>query len=199
MVVVRNIVVKYMETLLTVACFSIACMAAPVMAEFKGVAHAGYEFGGDNVLEVYYTDGSNSTINAGDGLVFAGGVAYVVNPEVAIQATLGWKYQTIQRATNADAHFNRFPVETILQYTPGKVRLGAGITYHINPKLHASGDLAPAEVAFDDALGAVYQLDYITEMGLMWGIRYTDLSYTVNNTDYDVDATSFGIHVTGQL
>lgn len=190
---------KYKEIILKAICIPLALMTAPVMAEFKGVAHAGYEFGGDNVLKVSYTDGSNSTINAGDGLVLAAGAAYVFNPEVAIQATLGWKYQTIQRATNGDADLTRFPLETIVQYTPGKFRLGAGITYHLNPKLHASGDLAPAEVSFENALGAVYQLDYITETGLIWGIRYTDLTYTVNNTNFDVNAASWGIHITGQF
>ncbi|NIR63950.1 MAG: hypothetical protein GWO08_02915, partial [Gammaproteobacteria bacterium] len=102
---------------------------------------------------VDFSDGSSSSINAGDGLVFAAGAAYFLKPELAIQGTLGWKYQTIQQNTDGDAYLNRFPLEATVQYSPSNFRIGAGITYHLNPKLHASGVLAPAETSFDNALG----------------------------------------------
>lgn len=164
---------KYKEKFLTIGfCFLALLASTSTLAENKAVIHVGYESGGDEVMKVYFpADGSTSTIKAGDGLVFAVGAACLVNPEVTIQTTLGWKYQTIQRASNGDAYFNRFPLDVIAQYSKEKVRVGTGLTYHIAPKLNASGDFASIERSFDNAPGMLDQLDYITEAGLMWGVR----------------------------
>lgn len=190
---------KSKKNALQVMMILFAFLSPQAWAEIKGVAHFGYEFGGDDLLHVTYDDDSKSDIEAGDGLVMAGGIAYVVNPRFAIQTTLGFKYQTIQRADNGDAELTRFPLEAVAQFTVDKVRLSAGGTYHLNPELDGSGVLRDADLSFDDALGAVIQLDYLTEMGLIVGARYIDLDYTVKNTNIDVDAGSFGIHVTGQF
>jgi hypothetical protein len=66
------------------------------------------------------------------------------------------------------------------------VRLGGGLAYQLDPKFKASGDLANGTVKFDNALGYVVQLDYLSKThpnargGIDWGVRYTA-------TDYEVD------------
>lgn len=190
---------KYREAFLKAAYCSLALISAPALAEWKGVIHIGYEFGGDRVLDVKYDDGSSSTIDAGEGIVFSGGAAYVVSPEIAIQTTLGWKYQTIQQATNGGADFTRFPLDVIAQYSKSKLRLGAGITYHLSPTLSTSGaasTYSPSR-SFDDALGTVFQFDYMTESGYIWGLRYTELTYKDKYSD--VDGGSLGFHMTRQF
>jgi len=190
---------NYRKTILKAACCIIALGTTPALAEWKGVAHVGYEFGGDKILDVQYSDGSSSTINAGDGIVFAGGASYVVSPEVTVQTTLGWKYQTIQQATNGGADFTRFPLDVIAQYSQSNLRLGAGITYHLSPSLSTSGaasTYSPSR-SFDDAMGTVFQFDYTTESGFIWGLRYTDLTYKDKYSE--VDGGSFGVHMTGSF
>lgn len=183
-----------------VAALGFACLSNPAFAEFKGVAHFGYEFGGENILEtdlVYIQDGSRPSIKAGNGLVLAGGVAYNFTPDLAVQTTLGFKYQAAKKASNGSADFTRFPVEALALYTVEKIRLGAGITHHLSPKLTGTGLMSDYDQAFEDATGVVFQADYVTESGLMFGIRRTDLTYTTKDTGYDVDGSSFGIHMTG--
>lgn len=189
---------KNKNTLLA-AGLAFAALSTPALAEIKGVAHLGYEFGGDNILNARYTDGSSSTIDAGDGLLVSGGIAYLFNEQFALQTTIGWKYQTIQQADNGGADFTRFPLEALLQYTFSKVRMGGGVTRHLSPKLSTDGVLKPYGASFDDATGAVLQLDYVTDFGLIWGVRRTNISYTIKNTDIDVDGNSWGIHITGQF
>ncbi len=56
----------------------------------------------------------------------------------------------------------------------------------MNPKFKASGSLANGTVNFDNALGYVVQLDYLSKTsshgrgGIDWGVRYTAADYKAN-------------------
>lgn len=184
------------KTFLKATCFSLALISAPVLAEFKGVAHVGYELGGDEVYRAWnkFTGATVLSINAGDGMVLAAGAAYIVNPEVSIQTTLGWKYQGSTDDTyGVSASFTRFPVDVLAQYSQSNLRLGAGLTYHLNPTVSGIS----TDYKLDSGLGMVLQFDYTTEAKMTWGLRYTDLTYSKDNVDFD--AGSFGVHMTGQF
>lgn len=187
---------KYRKTILKAACCILALSTTPALAEWKGVAHAGYEFGGDPVYKAWnaFTGATVLSINGGDGMVLAAGAAYVVNPKVALQTTLGWKYQGSKDDDyGVSASFSRFPVDAIAQYSQANLRLGAGLTYHLSPKVSGIS----TSYTLESSVGTVLQFDYTTEADLTWGLRYTDLTYSYNG--YDFDAGSFGIHMTGQF
>ncbi len=187
---------KYRNTLLNVICSTLAVLSAPVLAEWKGVAHAGYELGGDKIYKAWnvYTGATVLSINAGDGMVLAAGAAYVINPKVAIQSTLGWKYQGSKDDDyGVSASFSRFPVDVIAQYSQANLRLGGGLTYHLSPKVSGVN----TSYTLDSSVGMILQFDYTTQSKLTWGLRYTDLTYSYNGLDFD--AGSFGVHMTGQF
>src|SRR5579862_1578440 len=74
------------------------------------------EFGGDRLLKVVYTDGSESDVNAGQGFSLFGGAAVEdfidLQPfSIDLQGTLGVKYATVQQASNGNIDFFRFPAE----------------------------------------------------------------------------------------
>ena len=61
--------------------------------------------------------------------------------------------------------FYRFP----------KLRLGGGVTYHLNPDLSGSGVISGLDVSFNNALGTLLQADYRITDKMNLGARYTTL------------------------
>jgi len=72
--------------------------------------------------------------------------------------------------------------------------LGGGVTYVLHPRLKGSGDASDINTAYQNALGAVLQGDYLLGR-VSLGVRYTVLDYkaaggTVKSNGLGV---SFGI------
>ena len=82
---------------------------------------AALEFGGDNLAEIYFTDGSTQTMNAGQGgTLFAGGQVRLTKSEkLFLRGSLGIKYLTT-KADNAHIRLTRMPLQLSLNYMPAK-------------------------------------------------------------------------------
>src|SRR2546430_7827710 len=91
--------------------------------------------------------------------------------DIEIETTLSIKYDSIN-ASNGDITWTRFPLEVLAFYRMPKFRLGGGLTYHMSPKLKASGAAGNFNVKVDDAAGAVLQADYLVTRKLSVGGRY---------------------------
>jgi len=73
------------------------------------------------------------------GFDFGGGVALLnADKSITTEITLSWK-EGIINASNGDITFMRYPVDVLVFYNMEKVRFGGGATYHLNPKLRATG------------------------------------------------------------
>jgi hypothetical protein len=144
----------------------------------------GGDFGGDQVLQFKYSDGSTPNVPAGAGLLLSGGAALQLlgsaEQALDLQASVGVKYRTIPPASNQNATWARFPVEGLLMYrAPFGVRVGAGAAVHLGNVLEASGAVLNSRVEFKNTPGFVAQ----TEYGLghwVFDLRYTMMKYEVS-------------------
>lgn len=155
--------------------------AASHAAEVRPAFTAGYDTGGDKIVNVTFTSGKTDSIRANEGLYAGGGVS-VLNDSKDIEflGTLAVKYQALH-ADNGDVTWIRYPLDALLFYRMQSFRLGGGLTYVINPRLKGSGAASNIDVTLDDALGVVLQADYL--MGKVnLGLRATLLDYKVGGS-----------------
>jgi hypothetical protein len=161
------------------------------------------EFGGDRLLTVTYSDGSESDVDAGQGFSLFGGASVEdlidFKPfSIDLQGTLGVKYATVQQASNGNIDFFRFPAELLAFVHWTDLRVGVGPTYHFANSLSGSGLLTGASVDFKDALGVVAQVDYTFAKQWNLGVRYTSITYEPKTSTPGVgktDASNFGVEL----
>lgn len=136
---------------------------------FAWVLDATFEYGGDPVVEVTFTDGSTQKITAGQGGTFSFGADFRPTPNLGLRTTVGWKFAT-SAADDVTLLLTRVPVEAVASwYLTPDVRIGVGGTYHAAVNFDAGG--AGPNLAFDPAMGATVEL----------GWKYLALTYTTMN------------------
>lgn len=145
------------------------------------------QFGGDTLLYIEYTDGSDQEIQAGNGLVFNGGLLVDIPVDgMQLRSTLGFKYSTSQ-ATNVDISKTAIPFEAGLRYGFGDgFFVEGGVVHHINPKLSVDDD----SVEFDSTPGANLKAGwrFIT-------VGYSQLTYEVDSESYDASSINVGLEL----
>ncbi len=152
---------------------------------------AAFEFGGDNVAEVYFTDGSTQKMNAGQGgTLFAGGQFRLTESEkLFLRGSVGIKYLTT-KADNVHVRLTRIPLQLSLNYIPAKkFRLATGIVSHqaINLKFDGIGQ----DAKFTSTPGLQFEAGY----GL-FALSYTVMKYKdADNTSYSANA--IGVTISG--
>ncbi|WP_210486790.1 hypothetical protein [Rufibacter aurantiacus] len=146
-----------------------------------------FEFGGDKVAQVYFTNGDDQSVHAGQGISVAVGGEFQV-PKVErllLRTTVGFKYVTTQ-ADNAHIRLTRFPIHVTANWmATNKIRLGAGLATHqgINFKADGIGE----DIEFKGATGPTFEVAY----GPV-GITYTAMTYK-NNSNQSYSANAVGI------
>ena len=155
---------------------------SPVRAVFEG----NLEYGGDDLVTVFFTNGEDQQMKAGQGgtLAIGGEFAPPALP-LLLRATLGLKYNT-EAADNANINFVRYPLNLMgyLTFARG-FRLGGGVTKHVGARL--KGDGFVDDLQFDSSAGARF------EFGYRWvALTYTTLTYTADSGE-DFSGNSFGV------
>jgi hypothetical protein len=175
--------IRYLPKFALIFIFLIAASAKA--AKFSPVFISALEFGGDKLIDVTYTDGSKSNIEAGRGIILGGGVNIDLTETkphtFEAQATLGIKWTSTKQATNGSVDWYRFPLELISFYrnTEKDFRIGGGLVYQFGNELKGSKDASNASVKFDNSTGYVIEGDYFVgaEKNITIGFRYTGISY----------------------
>ena len=85
----------------------------------------------------------------------------------------------------SSADLTRWPVEAIGFYEAGRVRLGAGVTRHINPKFQEKG-IGDRRLDFEDATGTVYQAELLLGRWTL-GTRFVAIDYRYRGLTLDAD------------
>lgn len=176
-----------------------ACvMSAPAAAgPIYGVFNMAADFGGETLIEVVLDDGSTDEINTGQGLYLSGGIGTTFSDgKYDAQATFGWKFTGIS-ASNGDIDWVRFPLEGLIFLNHEKLRLGGGLTYHINNSLKGSGVASSLNADFDNALGFVFEGQYRITDAILMGARATLIEYEIDSVS--IDGNSFGVSLTFQF
>lgn len=154
-----------------------AAAASGRAAEVRPLLKMGYDVGGDTLVTALFVGGDTDTIKANEGFYFGAGVSILNEPrDIEVELTFSYKTGFIF-ADNGDVEWTRLPVEALVFYRFPQVRLGGGLTLHLNPKLRTSGLPSDVNVGFDDALGLVLQADYRFTDKMTLGLRYTSIKY----------------------
>jgi hypothetical protein len=163
----------------------VGASSAEAQGRMRGLVRVGGDYGGDPVIQFQYSDGSSPDVDAGRGLLAAGGARMrllgSVQQGLDVEGTVGVKYRTIPPASNQNATWIRFPVEGMLMYrTPFGLRAGGGVTMHYGNVLEASGAALNSRLEFKSTPGYVLQTAY--GFGDNWALdmRYTAMKYEVS-------------------
>jgi len=163
---------------------------------------AAIEAGGDTLASL--TDGTELTAG-GDFYLALGYEKSIPSMEnLSALASIGWKYGSLT-ATDGDASIVRFPLELLIQSKISeKVKLAAGITYHLAPSYdETSPGVSNLTIDFDNAVGFVVQGGYSFSKQSSIGLRFTVIDYTINkislngtnfNVGGTVDGSSLGLY-----
>ena len=169
--------------------------------DIRPMLKVGFDFGGDTLATVTFTDGSTQSIKANQGFYLGGGASILLsNPkDIEVEVALSYKEDSIT-AANGEVKFTRIPLDALVFYRlPEHFRVGGGLTYHLNPTLSTSGVVGNINVNFDDALGWVLQAEYLLPPRTLRtpkmtvGARYTVIDY---KTSTGVTAKSNGVGIT---
>ena len=143
------------------------------------------ELGGDQVAQVYFTNGEDQSVNAGQGGSILVGLEYGFNKFFSIRSVLGYKYVTTA-ATNANITLTRFPMRF------------SGVV-HFSPKWWASAGYATQQRIVFKGDGIIDNFKLSTSGGphIEFGydnffLNYTGMKYT-DNLNAEYNASCFGI------
>ncbi len=158
----------------------------PVLA--KALIEGGIEYGGDEILTVFFTNGGDQTMLAGQGgyLSFGGQLEFSKVKYFLLRATLGIKYNTTA-ADNANIRLTRIPIN-LIPYLLIKedFRLGFGITSHQNVRFNGDGFVN--DIEFSSSIGPRI------EFGYKWiALTYTSLKYKAEMEE--ISASSLGVSI----
>lgn len=145
------------------------------------------QFGGDSLATLQYTDGTDQELNAGNGLVFNGGVL-VETPVTGLdlRAVIGWKYSS-SMASNVDVSKTAFPIELTARYDIGSgLFVGGGLTRHLSPNLTIGNDSTDYESSTGFVLRAGWEF-------IVAG--YSSLEYDSGSNTYDASSFNIGLEV----
>jgi Outer membrane protein beta-barrel domain len=181
---------------------AVLCVAAvsPAFAFDSKLAYKlGYDGGGEALVTVTFASGETDNIKSNRGLFFGGGVSIVNDAkDLETEITLSYKFDSIT-ASNGDVTFSRLPLDGLVFYRTPSVRVGGGVTYHLNPDLSGSGVAGGLNVNFKNSLGLVAQVDWRLSDNVNLGLRYTKLDYDVEGSSGSVKSNGIGIVLSGRL
>jgi hypothetical protein len=177
-------------------------LAVPAVQALDTTFHykAGLDTGGDTLVTVIFTNGDRQNIKANNGLFFGGGVS-IVNDAKDIETEIALTYKVDDiTATNGSVTWSRWPIDALVFYRMPSVRIGGGLTYHLNPDLSGNGVVGGLNVNFKNSLGYILQADWRINDKLSLGARYTILDYELSGTtNRKVGSNGLGIVFSGHL
>ncbi|WP_228530224.1 hypothetical protein [Tamlana sp. I1] len=145
------------------------------------------EFGGDPIAEVYFTNGEDQSVKAGQGVAIAIGGEYIVPSleKLKFRGWIGYKFLTTQ-ADNAHITLTRIPVNLTANWMITRnIRVGSGVAFQTGVKFRADG--LGEDIKFENAKGAMFELAW------RWvGLRYTLMEYK-DELGKTYNANNFGV------
>jgi hypothetical protein len=172
--------------------------AAATLGELGVALSADFNAGAEKLATLYFSDGSDQDIHAGNGFLLAagGGAMFFEGGTHRVETllTLGVKFSTMQPTTNADLLFIRVPIDLLVFYRneAAHLRVGLGAALYAHSSLSGSGAASDLQFDFKPALARLIQADFVWNEGYL-GLRYTRLDYRLAGVDGDIAAHSLGV------
>ncbi|MFY3742796.1 hypothetical protein ACOQFB_02710 [Anaeromyxobacter sp. Red801] len=129
------------------------------------------DFGLRRFIALEYTTGRRFGLALNDGISAAAGASLLrlAGGRLSTRVTAGFKLQLV-RASNGSATFTAFPVELAESLELGPLRLGAGASVLLAPRLRGRGFLEGARIDFGPAPGAVLDAEWLVSRRSRTGI-----------------------------
>lgn len=164
---------------------------SPFLAKF--LIEGGLEYGGDEILKIFFTNGEDQVMRAGQGGTIAVGGQFEFSEidKLLVRTTIGFKYNTTA-AENANIRLTRIPL-TLVPYWKinNNFRLGVGITSHQGVKF--KGDGFVSDIQFKSTIGPR------VEFGYKWfALTYTAINYKTP-LEETFSASSVGLSLSAAL
>jgi len=163
----------------------------------RWTGEAGLHFGGDTLANTIDTNGNSYSIKAGDLLTLGIGPHFDLTEETHIRTLIGWKSDSVNvldeastTSSSSDVSFSRYPLDVMYFYQIRNWNFGAGLTYHMHPKLSGAGI---ADVHYKDSLGYAVEVDFRLGEFFYLGGKYTVIDYDQENSNKTVDGNSIGV------
>ncbi len=178
-------------SLLSILSFSSYAQEEDSKGKIRFLVGGAFEFGGDEVAEIYFTNGDTQSVNAGQGVSIAvgGELQFPKVDQLRLRASVGYKYVTTQ-ADNVHIRLTRVPfVFSANWMIIEKLRVSAGLAIHtgINFKADGIGD----DIRFNNAMGPVFEIAF---HGI--GLSYTAMKYT-DQSAITYSANAIGVTISG--
>jgi hypothetical protein len=158
---------------------------SPSVGKLGVVAEMAAEFGGDNVVKVFYRNGDTQNLRAGQGVTLSVGAHYQpVSVPIDFAATVGYKL-----VGTSDYHTDLGIYRVVLKFTgtyalPNHFWIDAGPVLHTATRVQGDGYVP--DINFDDSVG------FTVGAGWRWvGVTYTNMHYNSALTGR-VDASNVG-------
>lgn len=162
------------------------------------IIELGIHFGGDELINAQYENGDKDTMKAGELFSFDFGRLYQLSPSWETQLTFGIKSDAIYDQ-DVEVSWIRYPLNGLMFYRMSAVRVGLGASYHFSPQLKGSGHARNIGEKYNDALGALFEVDFVYSEKFLWGIRLTAIEYESKKDGHVVDGSSIGFLIIAQL
>ena len=184
-------------------CLTAQAMSKEEPSKLGFVGAIGYNVGGEKLVAGQYSDGSTFGVNAGSGVMLSGGATYALNPQVDLQATIGYENDSTN-ATNGNISFTRMPLEALAFYNfSDKYRLGVGVRRAGSAKLSGSGVASSlGSYTFTPSTGFVVEGQYALSPKTTerkWHaaafVRVVSENYTIGNPSQSFNGSHVGFGV----
>lgn len=182
--------------LISFCCLLLLSSTRTIAQEYKPLRFlltGAFEFGGDAIATVAFTNGDEQKVNAGQGVSVGAGVEFTAPKieQLRLRATVGIKYVTTA-ADNAHIRLTRIPLIVSANYViQEKWRIGMGLAMHSNIKFNADG--LGDNFTLKNSSGPVFEVAY------KWiGISYTSMKYK-DQFGESYNANAFGVTLSGVI
>jgi opacity protein-like surface antigen len=182
-----------LAVLLVIASYQLSAQDKAKTVDVRLLLSGALEFGGDEVAQIYFTNGETQSVNAGQGGTVAVGAQFqfLKVPQFLLRTTLGFKYVTTQ-ADNAHIRLSRLPIQATANWMiTDKFRIGAGLVTHQNIRFKADG--ITQDIRFSSASGPVFEVAYRSV-----GLSYTLMTYK-DQANVTYNANAFGVTFSGVI
>lgn len=165
---------------------------------FEWVIGLGFDFGGEELGKLYFTDGSSASVKTNNG--FAINVGGILpngkNSAFSTQMTLGYKYGG-PRAADGNVTWSAIPLELIEHYRFSSLRMGLGLSYQIRPQLNVTLPASAYTDKYNNAIGLIAQIGWApAREHYSIDLRYTSIKFELSDVQGApmVDGSSAGIY-----
>lgn len=188
----------------TLAALAVALLASTAHAQaqrpgadVRPFVGFGLTYGGDKLESFDFSNGSSTTVRAGNLVDLRAGVDFLVGGPFSMQASIGYHFDAAN-GSNGDYTFSRVPFEFLGYYsvTP-QVRLGGGFRQSFDAQVESNGAVRGFDSNFDSRLGFVLEAEWFVLPRL--GIKFRGVSEKFEAKDgvykgRDFDGSHAGVY-----